>query len=499
MSTRVLYVVHHHPSVMAGGAENYALELYTQVRDQAPHLEPLLLAGTGPSGSGRGTPHPGTLVEPVGGDPGQYFFHTDAADYDWFLSSARNKEFYTRYLAEFLRAYAPDVVHVQHSLFFGYDLIRTVRNVLPTAAIVYTLHEYLPMCFRDGQLFTTSGKLCTGPSPRKCSSCFPEIAPQEFFLRERFIKAQLAEVDRFVCPSRFLLEAYADWGIPREKLVHEQNGRLPVRRHAPVRAPAESATSTPGATPDAPRNRFGYFGQFTRYKGADVLLEAMGRLASRDERARALRADAGDAPASRAEAGRGAARPELVLHGANLEHAPQDFQDRFHGLLEDNAGTVRLHGRYTAAELPALMADVDWVVVPSIWYENAPLVIQEAFQHGKPVICSDIGGMAEAVTDGVDGLHFRAGSANGLADVLARAAGTPGLWDALSAGVRPVRAMDEHVTALSDVYRQALAERRPVPTPASPAVPTAAPAPTPDALSLVPVPRRPEEPARADH
>ena len=46
------------------------------------------------------------------------------------------------------------------------------------------------------------------------------------------------------------------------------------------------------------------------------------------------------------------------------------------------------------------MASVDWVVVPSIWWENSPLVIQEAFGYGRPVICSDIGGMAEKVTDG---------------------------------------------------------------------------------------------------
>jgi glycosyltransferase involved in cell wall biosynthesis len=475
MSSRVLYVVHHHPSVMAGGAETYALELYEQVRDSAPDWEPLLLAGTGPSGSGRGTPHPGTLIEPVGGDPGQYFFHTDAADYDWFLSSARNKEFYTRYLADFLRAYKPDVVHIQHSLFFGFDLVRTVRNVLPHAAIVYTLHEYLPMCLRDGQLLTSSGSLCTGPSPRKCGSCFPDIAPQEFFLRERFIKAQLAEVDRFVCPSAFLLEAYAAWGIPREKLVHEQNGRLPA-------APARPRGAVQAA--DRPRNRFGYFGQFTRYKGADVLLEAMGRLAGRDD------ADAA----------------ELVLHGANLEHAPQDFQDRFHALLEDNAGTVRLHGRYRPQDLPSLMADVDWVVVPSIWYENAPLVIQEAFQHGKPVICSDIGGMAEAVTDGVDGLHFRAGSSGALADTLLRAATTDGLWASLAAGVRPVRAMDEHVRALQEVYAAARAARRPptpvpapAPAPAATAAPlTPGPGATPVGTHAVPAPRLPEEPSRVD-
>jgi glycosyltransferase involved in cell wall biosynthesis len=125
---------------------------------------------------------------------------------------------------------------------------------------------------------------------------------------------------------------------------------------------------------------------------------------------------------------------------------------------------VRLHGRYRPQDLPSLMADVDWVVVPSIWYENAPLVIQEAFQHGKPVICSDIGGMAEAVTDGVDGLHFRAGSSGALADTLLRAATTDGLWESLASGVRPVRAMDDHVRALQDVYETARAARRPAVT-----------------------------------
>jgi glycosyltransferase involved in cell wall biosynthesis len=397
----------------------------------------------------------------VGGDPGQYFFHTDAADYDWFLSSARNKEFYTRYLADFLRAYKPDVVHVQHSLFFGFDLVRTVRNVLPDAAIVYTLHEYLPLCFRDGQLLTTKGTLCAGPSPRGCSTCFPDIAPQDFFLRERFIKNQLAEVDRFVCPSAFLLEKYAAWGIPREKLVHEQNGRQP-------------ASPRPARATDGPRNRFGYFGQFTRYKGSDVLLQAMGRLAEDA---------ADDTPAGDA--------PRLTLHGANLEHAPQDFQDRFHDLLADNAGTVRLHGRYRPDDLPALMADVDWVVVPSIWYENAPLVIQEAFQHGKPVICSDIGGMAEAVQDGVDGLHFRAGSPSSLADVLQRAATTPGLWDRLSGGITPVRALPEHVAALQSVYRSALAARHGVALPAPRAPQAVAPAPR--------APQEQEEQTRVAH
>jgi circadian clock protein KaiC len=48
------------------------------------------------------------------------------------------------------------------------------------------------------------------------------------------------------------------------------------------------------------------------------------------------------------------------------------------------------------------MGEIDWVVVPSIWWETGPLTVLEAFQYGRPVICSDIGGMAEKVSHGVN-------------------------------------------------------------------------------------------------
>jgi glycosyltransferase involved in cell wall biosynthesis len=102
------------------------------------------------------------------------------------------------------------------------------------------------------------------------------------------------------------------------------------------------------------------------------------------------------------------------------------------------------------------MAEVDWVVVPSRWWENSPLVIQEAFLHKRPVICSDIGGMAEKVADGVDGLHFRAGDPRSLAQVLETAIGTPGLWDSLRANVPEIYDMDSHVASLRALYREQL-------------------------------------------
>jgi glycosyltransferase involved in cell wall biosynthesis len=81
------------------------------------------------------------------------------------------------------------------------------------------------------------------------------------------------------------------------------------------------------------------------------------------------------------------------------------------------------------------MAQIDWVVMPSIWWENAPLVIQEAFQHRRPVITSGIGGMAEMVRDGIDGLHVRPGDAAHLAATMRRAIDEPDLWPRLVEGI----------------------------------------------------------------
>ena len=83
------------------------------------------------------------------------------------------------------------------------------------------------------------------------------------------------------------------------------------------------------------------------------------------------------------------------------------------------------------------MREVDWTIVPSTWWENAPVVIQEAFHHGRPIIASDIGGMAEKVRDDIDGLHFHVGNPESLAEAMTRAIREPELWDRLRAGHPP--------------------------------------------------------------
>jgi glycosyltransferase involved in cell wall biosynthesis len=85
------------------------------------------------------------------------------------------------------------------------------------------------------------------------------------------------------------------------------------------------------------------------------------------------------------------------------------------------------------------------VIVASIWWENSPLVIQEALRNRRPILCSDIGGMAEKVRDGVDGFHFSAGSASALALLLRRLADNPQLLTDVSKTIRQTVAPDSTI------------------------------------------------------
>ncbi|MBS1886480.1 MAG: glycosyltransferase family 4 protein [Actinobacteria bacterium] len=420
---KILYISHNHPTIRPGGAEAYAFELYRAVRD-AGELEPLFLARTGPPVSIADRYHEGTLLTGVDADPNQYFFYTDTAEYDWLNGTPRGKTSLVKYLREFLLAQRPDIVHLQHTLFFGYDMLREIRNTLgEEVPILYTLHEFLPICHRNGQMVrTTTEKPCMEASPRRCHECFPEISPQQFFMRKRFVQSQMSLVDRFIAPSEFLRDRYVDWGLPADKVVFEEYGRLPVTAVAPREAER--------------RNRLAFFGQLSYFKGINVLLKAMLRLQEEE------------------------VDVHLAVHGANLELQPEEFRDEFAELLEATEETVTFEGEFDHDALPSLMADADWVVVPSVWWENSPLVIQEAGQHRRPIIASDIGGMAEKVHDGISGLHFRAGDPADLAATIARAVSERGLWEELQARTQAPYEMDEHVRSLRRHYDELLAEKR---------------------------------------
>ena len=105
------------------------------------------------------------------------------------------------------------------------------------------------------------------------------------------------------------------------------------------------------------------------------------------------------------------------------------------------------------SEVGAVLGSVDVVVVPSNCVENSPGTLAEAFAAGTPVIGSDVCGVREHISHGVDGLLFRRGDADDLAGQMQRVAQEPGLLDKLRCGVRAPRELADQVDELVEIYQ----------------------------------------------
>lgn len=388
---KVLVVSHMDPRLAHGGAEIAAFQLYQKLKAR-PDTEALFLAAS----PGLVEPRDGVaLIQPHAPDNYLYtmrrFDHFNFSNPDEGLSVE---------LIELLEEFRPDAVHLHHYTNFGLEALATIRRVLPQAKIIVTLHEYLAICNHFGQMLKRpSLTLCTKSGALDCARCFPENTPQDFFLREMFIKRFFRLVDHFVSPSRFLAERYIVWGIARERISVIENGvpNLMERGTKPYPDLKDAVT-------------FAMFGQISKLKGFELVCDAATELAD-DKNIR------------------------IEIHGDYSTQPPQ-FQEEVRERLANLPPNVEFAGPYANSDVDRLMQSVHAVLVPSIWWENSPVVIQEAYAAGRPVICTGIGGMAEKVVDGVTGLHFELGDAVDLVGAIRHAAQGE-VFDALKAGIRP--------------------------------------------------------------
>ncbi|MBL6456703.1 glycosyltransferase family 4 protein [Belnapia sp. T6] len=410
---RVLFLCHNHPALQAGGTEIFARNLFRELRDRHG-VEGLLLAAVT---STHREALPGTMIQAAGQATDEWLLWLDHFD-RFFLSQPDTYGLAT--LAPLIEELAPDIVHIHHLLQIGVETIDLIRRVAPRARLVFTAHDFFPLCPQEGQLLTTEGRLCHGPSLDGCLRCFPGRPPADLAMRQLQMRDLLGDFDRILVPSQFALGRYLADGWPAPRFAVMPNG-VPEGPAVPAR-PA----------PDGRRDRFGFFGHINRFKGSLMLLRASRMLSE----ARVAH--------------------RVTLHGG-AAYQSEAFMAEFEADLA-RAPDASFRGAYAPEELGRLMEAVDWVVIPSIWWENAPLVVQEAFRHRRPVICSGIGGTAEMVRNGIDGLHAPVRDPAGLAAVLRRAAETPGLWDGLVEGIRAPVGLAEAAREHLKLYQAALAD-----------------------------------------
>ncbi|MDE2515539.1 MAG: glycosyltransferase [Rhodospirillales bacterium] len=236
---RVLIVSLYHPELVRGGSQRVALDLFEALqtrRAATPAMEAHLLSSC-TSGVMPALAHAGTAISGFDGRADQHLFFSDHFDSFW------QKQGDPRALADFARfleRLRPEVVHFQHFVGYGIEMLTLTRKVLPECRIVLTLHEFQAICAADGQMRRrVDGTNCTNESPARCHQCLPEHPPERFFLRKRWLLRHLEAVDAFTCPSRFMLDRYIAWGLPAEKLFHVTNGQPDHAARLPLPAPPQ--------------------------------------------------------------------------------------------------------------------------------------------------------------------------------------------------------------------------------------------------------------------
>ncbi|MBB5694013.1 glycosyltransferase [Muricoccus pecuniae] len=408
----VCIIAHAHPDFSKGGGETAAYRQFQTLAGEgwdARFVSAVELPG-GQSPSDRGE-----AVARYG--EAEYLYGVGGMEEDrlWW----RNPE-ERRALVRLLAGLGSEVYHFHHYWRVGLDLVAELAEARPDARMVVTLHEMLAICSHHGQMVRTrSRELCRKETAQRCLTCFPDGTLERLRLRKALMMAGLRRFDHHLYPSHFIAERYRAWGLSPdtgtvlENYLGDDLLALPRRRRDSERL----------------SGRFAFFGQPTEFKGLDVLIPAF---------AAALAEDAGLG---------------LTIYGATEAEALRFFP-QLERPIAAATDRITFAGRYDAADVLDLMGSVGWVVMPSVWWENSPVVIQEARRAGTPLLVSGIGGMAEKVQDGVDGLHFRAGSAPDLTRAMLEGA-VPETHARLSASLRDVIGREEFISTLRDIYRPA--------------------------------------------
>jgi glycosyltransferase involved in cell wall biosynthesis len=290
-----------------------------------------------------------------------------------------------RKLNRLIRKTRPDLAHlhmIDHQI--SPSILRTLKKAgIP---VVQTVHTYKLVCPSYRLYHMNRQKVCEKCLRGNYRRALAERCHKNSFFATLLVVLETAfhkslrfyerGVDLFLVPSRFMGRKLAEGGIRTEKIRH-------------LFYTIDVSQYEPSFSSDA---YFLYYGRLSEEKGLLTLLRSV-------------------------EGGVG-----LPLHiigdGPQRPLLEKTVRDR-------GIAGVRFLGAAGGRGLKRAVSRARFIVVPSEWYENSPLVIYESLAMGKPVIGAAIGGIPELIETGKDGLLFPPGDAEALRDRILRLAGHP--------------------------------------------------------------------------
>lgn len=291
----------------------------------------------------------------------------------------------------------PDMVLISHLMHHSPNYVSVAHRW--GVPVVMELHDFYTACER-AHLERVSGELCAGPEGGKaCAThCYvhEHAALRRSVVRTLLYRRAGAEAEALIAPSRFVADYFRDLR------------RCGSTMHVIPNGITLEADRVPAERPQGRPLHLASLGVLTPHKGMHVVIDALrkARLSS----------------------------ARYTLFGGITQPYTSELRERAERI---DGLELRTYGAYEPASLPALLADVDVLVIPSLVWETFSIVAREAMCCGVPVVASRLGALPEAVREGENGLLFAPGDSSELAMLLRSLDADPSLLMRLREGIRP--------------------------------------------------------------
>ncbi len=303
--------------------------------------------------------------------------------------------------AEIVREFRPDIVHFQHLIFHSAGYTETTSDLkIPS---LLTLHDFYYFCPNLGQRLFLGRYRCRNKIPLKCAICYrtsklnispvdtkiykqtegnflferirdslPHLSylvkglrllrihptPDEMLEREREMLKFLGRINLLISPSLYYKNFYEGY-TGHSNIIHLDYG-------------FEKAGKYRKKKKQSSKLRLGFAGTISRHKGVHLLIELAERLKD---------------------------SVRILIWG-------NDKNDLILAKRLKSQRNIEFRGEFGPEDKGRIYGEIDYLVVPSVWEENSPLVIHEALLYGTPVIASRRGGNPELIREGRNGFLF---------------------------------------------------------------------------------------------
>ncbi len=303
----------------------------------------------------------------------------------------------------------PDLLHVAHPMRVPEFIAAAKEMKIP---YMLTLTDFFFLCPKSN-LMTSSDTLCLGPEGGEtCKAQCSELDTQMIASRLAKTTEILNDAQAIIAPSRFLAGIFSREypALPYQIIGYGINHRSLTKNFKTYRKNDELT--------------FFYGGSLLYHKGVHILLQAFRNLKG---------------------------RAKLKVYGSGT-------MDRYLRKLAGDDDRIEFCGVFARDELNRILAQVDVVIVPSIWYENTPIMLLEAQTANVPAIVSDLGGMTETVRDGVHGRAFPVCDHDRLQAILEELIASPELLNDYRQNLKKVHipSVEQIALAYDRVYQRIL-------------------------------------------